>query len=821
MTDVTSEKLYEKLDRINNVKRNLKKVMIDIGGYELFQNDPKFETYPEILCTIQDRIEAVNRLLDITVYGKELNNVFTTADITYKKIIPYIEEAQSCRMALIDNLNTKGVIADTDETLRSLVGKVLDIKSGGGKVPFEETLLTYSLGDLDFKLVLIGSYSGNEWYEELMLYVLNNSDEIITLEDPFYYVTISNYDYSLSYSCICYSKYPIYSHSYYSFFVISNWGDTTEIDQFADSIRENGAHLSYEEIYASENRRATIPFGDYGAITFMLAKINNYTYYINYDEYPNGGNPAYIDDGNYYFRMKDGNNSYTFADWYQDSYFYGGNYANVINIYSSSDVEFFSDYLTNNILIEMEDTRTEEVLYSVNLPNALLEIVGQSRYEYGDLWKSLIYRVNNNSGETINLENPAYFIQTVIDPEGENIGMDTNLVSYTDISDGGHYDFYVMNTDDPESIEYYNELVQLIKDYGLTFTYTPYYPQEDGATGTIYLPQDNNFYINYLCCPINENSLYVRYTLGNESGSSDIVLDTNYHLRMTDPNNGCVINLSYFNSGEWWWEGSGSYVLNFYDEDEMECIANCQSNVYSLDEIHEPFTETFATSELDENLNLTVDYMGYFDDNDNWNEDIVCYAENTGDSAITITDPFYGVYLSNNINDSYNIFFDVSTRLYGPIQPGEIRAVYSINSSFHGFDRIRKTVNYYKQDPILNIYPFTEANKKVGTYTLVEDTRYGKTINIYPTNDGILYYDISESTHPSGSNYIDITHDYVYKLVHEGTGNYCVLDRKNKETHANWNGTSYNISCTNTSSTGAAYCIANIDECVFQLDVSE
>ena len=375
MTDVTSEKLYEKLDRINNVKRNLKKVMIDIGGYELFQNDPKFETYPEILCTIQDRIEYVNRLLDITVYGKELNGVFTTADITYKKILPYIEEAQSCRMALIDNLNTKGVIADTDETLRSLVGKVLDIRSDGGRVPFEETLLTTNIGPFRVDFRVRGSYSVTEWYEELLIKFYNDTDNDIILTDPFYYITVSDNNYNLSYSNVCYEVYPIVAHSYYDFFVASNWVDTTEIDNFVNSIKANGGHISYIECYASEGRNDTLAVDSVGTLTYNLNKIDDYTYYIRYYNNANSGYADEITDGDYRFCMK-GNelwNIYYFTSWGRYDYFYSGSYANLIHLYNQEDVEFFRNYLTNDIVVEREGSG-EDVSYTFT-PNGVSQAV--------------------------------------------------------------------------------------------------------------------------------------------------------------------------------------------------------------------------------------------------------------------------------------------------------------------------------------------------------------------------------------------------------------------------------------------------------------
>jgi hypothetical protein len=127
MADVSSEKLYSKLDRINDIKNRLKSVMIDMGGYENFQDDPIFEEYPNILSSIHARIATINRLLDVSIYGEDPGDVITLVETTYNKIVPYLDELQYCRAHLISNLNTMGVVADIDDTLRELVEKVLDI----------------------------------------------------------------------------------------------------------------------------------------------------------------------------------------------------------------------------------------------------------------------------------------------------------------------------------------------------------------------------------------------------------------------------------------------------------------------------------------------------------------------------------------------------------------------------------------------------------------------------------------------------------------------------------------------------------------------
>ena len=135
MNDTTSESLYNKLIRIEEIKDSIRSTLYEIGGKEYFTTEPKFEEYANILLTIHSRISYVNRILDISVYGKEPDNAIVQ-EPSYSNILPYLLELQGCRSDLIANLNTKGVQADTNETLRELVAKVLDI-NGGEPIPPE------------------------------------------------------------------------------------------------------------------------------------------------------------------------------------------------------------------------------------------------------------------------------------------------------------------------------------------------------------------------------------------------------------------------------------------------------------------------------------------------------------------------------------------------------------------------------------------------------------------------------------------------------------------------------------------------------------
>jgi hypothetical protein len=192
MTDVTSEKLYSKLNRINSIKRDLKNTMISVGGYEYFEEDPLFEEYPRILSQIHKSISMLNRALDISVYGIDPEEALTRAETSFKTLMPYVEEIQVCRSLLQNNLNTKGVEADTTDTLRELVNKVNDIE--GAKEPFSRNIASFMVNDY-FRIDLryCGTYnSGNTWYEAIYCDIVNVDDNYHPLNDPFFYIWFYN-----------------------------------------------------------------------------------------------------------------------------------------------------------------------------------------------------------------------------------------------------------------------------------------------------------------------------------------------------------------------------------------------------------------------------------------------------------------------------------------------------------------------------------------------------------------------------------------------------------------------------------------------------
>lgn len=378
MTDVTSEKLYSKLERINNVKRNFKKVMIAIGGYEYFQNDPKFETYPEILSTIHARIAGINRILDISIYGRDPSDVLSKPETTYNKIMPYLDELQYCRNLLIDNLNTKGVTADTTDTLRTLVGKVLDISSSGGAPePFDRIIATQELTSHS-NVVVDWHYVCNIHKEEDHYWgvsysirgnIKNNSDTAINLIDLGCKLTIGYNDGTDGVSCaiMAIGGGVIGSHSTWELQAYEHRYNNGTLEALANKAEQGDPSVFFEEVTCpvEEQRTETIelpaycPEGEVEAYyTFKLLKFSSNEYAItgeisvsphNYAELtrnvtvnmlaPDGSDRQYQ-----LIEFDSGWNLYSADD-----------YANTFFVYNEQEVEDFSYYMTNEIITSTWD----------------------------------------------------------------------------------------------------------------------------------------------------------------------------------------------------------------------------------------------------------------------------------------------------------------------------------------------------------------------------------------------------------------------------------------------------------------------------------
>lgn len=367
MTDVTSESLYNKLNRVNSIKRNLKEVIYNIGGYEYIEDDPLFEKYPEIFSQIHSRIGDLCNYLDMSIYGKSVENVLSRVDTTYKTIIPYLDELQICRANLIANLNTKGVTADTNETLRSLVNKVLDIEGGGGGgsetyEPFSRVIYTQWLNEqIRMDVVYKGELNNNYYNESIYIYFVNVSDNIYQSEDVIL-ITLVGGDNGLD----CYFDYRNYitPHDFqygYVYGIGSSIDTITEdtfkfIRQFVDNI-ETYAYINVEHYDTNLLVDRSIDFFDKGTLNLHILKrdSNRYVFYMDVEldnTYGPGGVGPLNRYGDVVMYSPDESRHYyiEYINGDPSAYWYSGNigYQNIY-CYNSQMVEDFSTYETNKI----------------------------------------------------------------------------------------------------------------------------------------------------------------------------------------------------------------------------------------------------------------------------------------------------------------------------------------------------------------------------------------------------------------------------------------------------------------------------------------
>ena len=129
MANIESNTLLEKLTEINTIKNRLRKVIKDIGGGDYINEDTPFASFPVALLRTFSDIKNVTRLLELIDLGGDFETIAEKENLKYTDVLPYITEIQESKAQLVDNLRTQGVLADINESLASLVNKVLEIKT--------------------------------------------------------------------------------------------------------------------------------------------------------------------------------------------------------------------------------------------------------------------------------------------------------------------------------------------------------------------------------------------------------------------------------------------------------------------------------------------------------------------------------------------------------------------------------------------------------------------------------------------------------------------------------------------------------------------
>ena len=159
MANIESNTLLEKLTQINSIKNRLRQSIVNIGGGDYITEQSPFAAFPRALNRTFSDIKNTSRLLEYIVNGGDLNDIAEKEKLTYIDVLPYINDIQTSKQTLVDNLRVKGVLSSVDETLESLVNKVLRIEGGSGTTEeiIYSTTLSYHEYTIQYDVVALSN----------------------------------------------------------------------------------------------------------------------------------------------------------------------------------------------------------------------------------------------------------------------------------------------------------------------------------------------------------------------------------------------------------------------------------------------------------------------------------------------------------------------------------------------------------------------------------------------------------------------------------------------------------------------------------------
>lgn len=127
MANIESNTLLEKLTEINLIKNELRQTIIDIGGGSYINEQTPFASFPSALTSTFSDIKSMGILLENIVTGEDTEELINKDIIKYLDLITYVASIKESKLTLVNNLRTMGVMASQDESLDSLINKILRI----------------------------------------------------------------------------------------------------------------------------------------------------------------------------------------------------------------------------------------------------------------------------------------------------------------------------------------------------------------------------------------------------------------------------------------------------------------------------------------------------------------------------------------------------------------------------------------------------------------------------------------------------------------------------------------------------------------------
>ena len=177
MNENVSKTLYEKLEMIDNIKSELRDVLLYVGGNDFFRVEPKFEEYPQLIEDILGEIQYFCMYFENYVNGKDVTKGLKRSEITYKTLLPYLSGLDLCKTRLVDILNTYGVYVERDTPFMDIINKVTEIP--GACIPYKPTYISFrDFRDEDLSGSLEGLDTSNITDMSNMFYNCSNVTEL-------------------------------------------------------------------------------------------------------------------------------------------------------------------------------------------------------------------------------------------------------------------------------------------------------------------------------------------------------------------------------------------------------------------------------------------------------------------------------------------------------------------------------------------------------------------------------------------------------------------------------------------------------------------
>ena len=130
MANIESNTLLDKLNEINSIKNRTRQALIDVGGGDYINEQSLFSEFPAVIKQLFSDTKSANQLCEYILNGGSLDDIISGDKVKFSQFVPYLVKFQQNKSLLVNNLRLKGVECSIEESLESLLGKILNINGG-------------------------------------------------------------------------------------------------------------------------------------------------------------------------------------------------------------------------------------------------------------------------------------------------------------------------------------------------------------------------------------------------------------------------------------------------------------------------------------------------------------------------------------------------------------------------------------------------------------------------------------------------------------------------------------------------------------------